>query len=60
MTPTIYRPGDIVPVSGIYNVVNSQGYNVGRQDTFVEGKRFSPLYTPAEYGYVLAQRTVHR
>jgi hypothetical protein len=56
----IYRPGDIVPVSGIYNVVNSQGFYVGRQDTFVAGTRFSPVRTPAEYGYVLAQQTIHR
>ena len=60
MASTVYRPGDIVPVSGIYNVVNSAGSYVGRQDTFVQGTRFSPVSTPAEYGYVLYQQTVHR
>jgi hypothetical protein len=57
---TIYRPGEIVPRSGLYNVVNSLGDYQGRQDTFVQGTRFSPVMRPNEYGYVLADPAVHR
>jgi hypothetical protein len=61
MSPTkIYRPGEVVPASGIYNVVNRSGSYVGRQDTFVQGTRFSPVKTPSEFGYVLYKSTVHR
>ena len=61
MSSQIYRPGEIVPRSGIYNVVTPSGRSVGRQDTFVQGTRFSPVETArGEYGYVLYKETVHR
>ncbi len=57
---TIYRPGDRVPVSGIYNVVARNGSYVGRQATEVAGNHFEPVRTWAgEYGYTLHRRTVH-
>lgn len=57
---TIYRPGDTVPVSGIYNVVTASGAPVGRQITCEEDETFPPTVHPNEYGYVLAQETVHQ
>ena len=60
MATTIYRPGDIVPTSGLYAVVDQQGNYQGRQDTFVQGTRFSPVHRPNEFGYVLARAAVHR
>jgi hypothetical protein len=60
MPSTIYRPGQRVPVSGIYNVVNAYGTYMGRQDTCEEGETFPPTISPSEYGYVLAQETIHR
>lgn len=60
MAATIYRPGEIVPTSGVYNVVDRVGVYVGRQDTFVKGVRFSPVNTPREFGYVLSEPAVHR
>jgi hypothetical protein len=60
LTRTIYRPGDIVPVSGQYAVVNSSGQYAGREVTCVRGEPFPPTRTPAEYGYVLRDATIHR
>lgn len=58
MGSSIYRPGQRVPVSGIYNVVNAYGTYMGYQRTCVVGEPFPPVVYPA-YGYVLAQQTVH-
>jgi hypothetical protein len=56
----IYRPGQTVPVSGIYNVVDANGTYVGRQITSEEGETFSPArHGTNEYGYVLHVRTTH-
>ena len=57
---TIYRPGQRVPVSGIYNVVDASGNYTGRQDTCEEGDTFPPTKFANEYGYTLAQQTIHR
>ena len=57
-TQTIYRPGDIVPISGQYGVVNYAGQYVGREVTCVKGHRFPPT-EPGEYGYFLRDRTQH-
>ncbi|WP_201447074.1 hypothetical protein [Conexibacter woesei] len=56
---TIYRPGNTVQASGIYNVVNSYGTPQGRQVTCVEGEPFPPTQYAGEYGYVLAMATQH-
>lgn len=55
----IYRPGEIVPVSGQYAVVTILGARVGREVTCVRGEHFPPTRTHAEYGYVLSDRTHH-
>lgn len=56
----IYRPGNTVPVSGIYNVVNSLGSYMGRQVTSEEGETFPAVDTlRGEYGFVLYQQTQH-
>lgn len=56
----VYRPGNTVPVSGIYNVVDAYGRYMGRQITSEGGETF-PATRPgtAEYGFMLAQQTVH-
>jgi hypothetical protein len=60
VTNTIHRPGAIVPTSGQYDVVDAYGYYCGRQVTCVRGEPFPPTRTPREYGYVLADATIHR
>lgn len=56
----IYRPGNTVPVSGIYNVVNSIGAYMGRQVTSEEGETFPAVETSrGEYGFTLHQETQH-
>ena len=60
VAPTIYRPGQTVPVSGIYNVVDVIGVSVGRQITAEEGETFPPTVHPKEYGFVLFRQTVHQ
>jgi hypothetical protein len=59
MAPTIHRPGNLVPVSGIYKVVNVVGSNAGREITCEEGDIFPPTMHLAEYGFVLVRQTVH-
>ena len=57
---TIYRPGDHVPASGIYNIVNRVGTYMGRQTTEIAGNHFEPVRIWAgEYGYTLHRQTVH-
>ena len=49
-----------MPVSGIYNVVNSLGSYMGRQVTSEEGETFPAVNTAGgEYGFVLYQETQH-
>jgi hypothetical protein len=56
----IHRPGNTVPVSGIYNVVNSSGAYMGRQVTSEEGETFPAVDTSrGEYGFMLHQQTQH-
>ena len=59
MTTGIYRPGQTVPVSGIYNVVTSSGTYAGRQDTCEQGDTFPPTIRVGEYGYTLHEQTAH-
>lgn len=56
----IYRPGERVPTSGQYAVVNRYGKYAGREVTCVRGEVFPPTRTLGEYGYVLRDATVHR
>ena len=56
----IYRPGETVPVSGIYNVVDLRSTYQGRQVTGEARRTFEPTrHGTAEYGYVLYRQTAH-
>jgi len=56
----IYRPGELVPVSGQYAVVTVTGTYVGREVTCVKGEHFPPTRAGTnEHGYVLRDATVH-
>jgi hypothetical protein len=55
-TQTIYRPGQIVPVSGIYAEVNRLSVRTGRNATCVTGEPFPPTGDNG-YGWVLIQRS---
>lgn len=56
----VYRPGEEVPVSGVYNVVDRKGNYRSHQRAWVKGKdRFGSTKDPEGYGYVLAYRAVH-
>lgn len=59
MSNRIYRPGEIVPVSGQYAVVKVNGAYAGREVTCVKGEPFPPTKYVGEYGYVLRDATVH-
>ena len=59
MSQRIYRPGEIVPVSGQYGAVTVWGSWTGREVTCVRGERFPPTYHP-EAGYKLRDATIHR
>lgn len=59
MTQTVYRPGQIVPISGQYGVVSSLGTYLGVERTCVRGERFPPINTPGGAGYVLRDATRH-
>lgn len=54
---TIYVPGQTVPRSGQYGVVNRLGTYLGVERTCVRGKIFPPTNTPGGHGYVLRDAT---
>lgn len=58
--PTIYLPGERVPVSGLYNVVDEDGHYRYYQRALVhDGDSFAPLNDPAAHGYMLAFPAKH-
>lgn len=59
MSGVTYRPGNTVPTSGIYNVVDVWGAYAGRQVTCVEGEPFPPTIYANEWGYQLYMATQH-
>ncbi len=59
MAKTIYRPGQRVPISGQYGVVNRLGTYLGTERTCVRGEPFPPINTPGGHGYVLRDATKH-
>lgn len=59
MPDRIYEPGEIVPVSGQYGIVNRYGQYLGAEITCVQGHRFPPTRVAGAHGYVLRDRTVH-
>jgi hypothetical protein len=58
MSRRIYRPGEVVPVSGQYGAVDYVGRYAGREVTCVKGERFPPTRA-GEAGYVLLDATTH-
>lgn len=56
---TTYKPGNIVPVSGQYGVVDVFGIYLGVERTCVKGEPFPPITTPGGVGYVLRDATQH-
>ncbi|BAS60432.1 MULTISPECIES: YjzC family protein [Leptolyngbya] len=55
-TATVYRPGQTVPISGIYAEVNRFARSTGRNVTCVKGEPFPPTQGTGD-GYVLIQVT---
>jgi hypothetical protein len=60
MSRRIYRSGEIVPTSGQYAVVRSNGSYCGREVTCVRGEQFPPTRGYPEAGFVLRDATIHR
>lgn len=54
-----YRPGQLVPVSGQYAVIDPLGRSTGYEVTAVKGEPFPPTNS-AGYTFVLVDRTKHR
>ncbi|BBD59003.1 hypothetical protein NIES2109_17820 [Nostoc sp. HK-01] len=54
-----YRPGQLVPTSGQYAVIDPYGRNTGYEVTAVKGEHFPPTSSPG-YSFRLADRTKHR
>jgi hypothetical protein len=54
-----YRPGETVPASGIYKVVDVFRVGVGREITCEQGEPFPPTVDSGEYGFVLIRETIH-
>ena len=55
----VHGPGERVPVSGIYNVVNEDHEYLDHQKTCVEGEPFPPTVDPKAFGYVIERKTRH-
>ena len=55
MNDTIYKPGEVCPISGQYGIVDDQGKTIGKERTMVKGKRFPPSRKGS--GYVLVDAT---
>jgi hypothetical protein len=56
MSEKIYKPGEKVPESGIYEIVDKTGKPTGHQRTDVKDKVFPP--DPKGDGYKLKERTI--
>lgn len=59
MTKDEYKPGEVAPVSGQYEVVGPRGGHTGLEITGVKGKRLPPTQHPGEK-YRLVDRTKHK
>lgn len=58
MTVILYEPGQKVPISGQYNIVDSNGNMTKYQVTCVLGEHFPPLKFKG-YTFVLTDPTIH-
>ncbi len=47
MTKT-YKPGEIAPVSGEYEIVGSRGGDTGKERTAIQGKPLPPTPKPGQ------------
>jgi hypothetical protein len=58
---TIHRPGETVPLSGVYSVVDERGDELGHQHALAEGRTFRSLEAedPRAHGYVLDYQARH-
>ena len=58
MNQQLYRPGQIVPVSGQYAAITAAPHRKTREVTCVKGEPFPPT-RPLEIGYMLVDTTKH-
>lgn len=57
---SIHLPGEIVPVSGVYSVVDADGDDLGHQHALVEDNPFPvELDDPRAHGYILDYQARH-
>lgn len=54
-----YKPGDIVPQSGIYRVTHDPAHDFPHEVTVIEGKRFPPCRTCAHPRFELVRAAKH-
>lgn len=55
-----YKPGDLVPVSGIYSVIHDPDHHQKHEVTCIEGKKFPPCKSCAKgVRFKLSVEAVH-
>ena len=54
-----YKPGDVVPESGIYRVTHDPKHAAAHQVTCIEGKKFPPCKGCDHPRFVLVKAAVH-
>jgi hypothetical protein len=54
-----FKPGDVVPESGIYNVTHDPRHAASHQVTCIEGDRFPPCRGCDHPRFILARGAVH-
>ena len=57
--PTIYKPGQPAPKSGIYDMVGPRGGPTGEQKVSTQHKPLSPTDKRGQ-GYVMARPAIHK
>ena len=57
--PDVYKPGDIVPSSGIYRVVHDPNHAAEHEVTAVKGERFPPCNHCGHHPRFTLQRAAH-
>ncbi|MBW4501100.1 MAG: hypothetical protein KME57_16430 [Scytonema hyalinum WJT4-NPBG1] len=55
----MYNPGDRTPISGQYEVINSNGEGTGQEVTSTSGRPFPPTPEPNQ-SYKLVDPTKHK
>jgi len=56
---TVFKPGDTVPVSGIYRVTHDPRHTQEHEVTCVKGKRFPPCRDCAHPRFILQRKAHH-